>query len=50
MIYLNEIGVNTRNCIDLAQYRDFWRTDVNASLNLRVALAITIVVVFSNLL
>ena len=32
-----EIGVNTRNCIDSAQDRDYWRVLVNAALNLRVS-------------
>ena len=34
---LKEIGVNTRNWVDLAQDRDYWRALVNAALNLRVA-------------
>ena len=33
---LKEIGINTRNWIDLAQDRDYWRTIEKASLNLRV--------------
>ena len=33
---LKEIGGNTRNWIDLAQDRDYWRVLVNAALNLRV--------------
>ena len=33
---LKEIGINTRNWVDLAQDRDYWRTYVNATLNLRV--------------
>jgi hypothetical protein len=33
---LKEIGINTRNCIDLAHDRDYWRALVNAALNLRM--------------
>jgi hypothetical protein len=33
---LKEIGVNTRNWIDSAQDRDYWRDLVNAALNLRI--------------
>ena len=33
---LKEIGVNSRNCIDSAEDRDYWRAFVNAALNLRV--------------
>ena len=36
---LKEIGVNSRNWIDLAQDRDYWRALVNASMNLRVSYA-----------
>ena len=32
---LKEIYVNTRNWIDSAQDRDYWRALMNASLNLR---------------
>ena len=35
-IYLKEIGINTRICVDLAQDRDSWKALVNAALNLRV--------------
>ena len=30
---LKEIGINTRNWVDSAQDRDYWRTLVNATLN-----------------
>jgi hypothetical protein len=33
---LKETGINTRNWVDTAQDRDYWRTLVNAALNLRV--------------
>ena len=33
---LKEIGNNTRNWVDLAQDRDYWRALVNALLNNRV--------------
>jgi hypothetical protein len=33
---LEEICINTRNWVDLAQDRDYWRALVNAALNLRV--------------
>ena len=33
---LKEIGINTRNWVDSAQGRDYWRVVVNAALNLRV--------------
>ena len=32
-LYLKEIGINTRNYIDSAQVRDYWRALVNAALN-----------------
>ena len=35
-IDLKEIDINTRNWVDLAQDRDYWRILVNAALNLRV--------------
>ena len=34
---LNEIGINTRNWVDSAQDRDYWRALVNAALNLRIS-------------
>jgi hypothetical protein len=33
---LEEIGINAWNWVDSAQDRDYWRTLVNAALNLRV--------------
>ena len=33
---LKQIGIDTRNWVDLAQSRDYWRDLVNAALNLRV--------------
>ena len=33
---LKEIGTNTRNWVNLAQDKDYWRALVNAALNLRV--------------
>ena len=35
-MYIKEIGINTRNWVDLAQYRDYWKVLVNVALNLRV--------------
>ena len=33
---LKETGINTRNWVDLAQDRGYWRVLVNKALNLRV--------------
>ena len=33
---LKEIGINTRNCVDSPQARDYWRGLVNVALNFRV--------------
>ena len=33
---LKEIGINSRNWVDSAQDRDYWRALVNAALDLRV--------------
>ena len=33
---LKEIGINTRNWVDSAEDKDYWRALVNATLNLRV--------------
>ena len=35
-INLKEIDINTRNWVDSAENRDYWKTLVNAALNLRV--------------
>jgi hypothetical protein len=32
-----EIDINTRNWVDLAQDRNYWKALVNAALNLRVS-------------
>ena len=36
---LKEIGIDTRNWVDSAQDRDYWRALVNAALNLWVSYA-----------
>ena len=33
---LEEIGINTKNWVDSAQDKDYWKALVNAGLNLRV--------------
>ena len=33
---LKQMGISTRNWVDLAQYREYWRAHVNAALNLRI--------------
>ena len=35
-MFLKEIGTNTRNWVDSAQNRDYWRAILNAEFNLRV--------------
>ena len=42
-IDLKEIGINTRDWVDLARDRYYWRALVNAALNLRVPKAIALV-------
>ena len=34
---LKEIGTNTRNWVDSARDRDYWRVLVNVALNLRIS-------------
>ena len=41
---LEEIGINAGNWVDSAQDRDYWRALVIAALNLRVPLAIELVI------
>ena len=41
---LKEIGIDTRNRVDSIQNRDYWRAFVNAELNLRVPLAMELVI------
>jgi hypothetical protein len=40
---LKEIGINSRNWVDSAQDRDYWRILVKMELNLRVPKAMEIV-------
>jgi hypothetical protein len=40
---LKEMGINTRNWVDSAQDRDYWRALVNAALNLLVPKAMELV-------
>ena len=42
--HLKEIGINTRNWVDLTQNRDYWRALVNAALNLQVPYAMELVI------
>ena len=41
---LKEIGINTRNWVDSAQDRDYWRALVGAILNLQVPKAMELVI------
>ena len=36
IMVLKEIGINTRNWVDSAEDRDYWRALVNAALKFRV--------------
>ena len=40
---LSEIGINTRNLVDLVQDGDYWRAHMDAALNLRVPEAMGLV-------
>ena len=40
---LEEIGINVGNWVDLAQNRNYWRSLVNAELNLWVSYAMELV-------
>jgi len=44
---LKEIYINTRNWVDSAQDRDYWRALVNAALNLRVLLAMELLILWN---
>ena len=33
---LEEMGINSRSCVDSTKDRDYWRVPLNAPLNLRV--------------
>ena len=46
---LEEIGINARNWVVLAQDRDYWRALVNAAFNLRVPLTMELVSYFATL-
>ena len=37
-----ELGINTKNWVDLAEDRDYWRVLVNVALDLRVSLSMDI--------
>ena len=41
---LEEIGINAGKWFDSAQDRDYWRAHVNAALDLRVPLAMELVI------
>ena len=41
-----QIGINTRNWVDSAQDRDYWKTFVNASLKLQVPFVMELVMLF----
>ena len=44
-MHLKEIGINTRNWVDSAQNRDYWRVLVNAALNLLVSKVMELVII-----
>ena len=43
-IYLKKIGINSRNWVDSAQDRDYWRALVSAALNLWVPYAMELII------
>ena len=43
---LKETAINTRNWVDLAEDRDYWRALVNVTLNLRVSEAMELLTFF----
>ena len=43
IMYFKEIGINTRNWVDSAQNRDYWRALVNVLLNFWVPFAMELV-------
>ena len=45
---LKEIFINTRNWVDSAQDRDYWRALVNAALTLRVKYAMELVALYES--
>ena len=44
---LKEVGVNTRNWVDSAQARGYWRAYMNVALNLRVPYDIELIILIS---
>ena len=42
-MFLKETDVDTRNWVDMAQGRDYWRAPVNVALSLRISLAMELV-------
>ena len=47
---LEEIVTNSENWVDSAQDRDYWRALVNATLNLRVAKAMELIIIVNQLI
>ena len=46
-MYLKQIGINMRNCVDSAQNTDYWTAFMNATLNLQVPWAMELVNYFN---